>query len=178
MLNRLLFGLALMAVGTAGKYVIGGNQTALENASVIERKTADAPYNVKKNVVAYKVGDLSMADARKKAKATFPKFMEYRQAGKPGTYSVKFPLTQNGETEHIWLQVEKIGKSEITGRLANKPVNGDKYKMGQRLSVKVAQVEDWMVRASDGIYGGYTVRAMLKDMPADQAKAIAAMLRD
>ncbi len=42
--------------------------------------------------------------------------------------------------------------------LANTPVNGTKYKLGQAMTVASNDVEDWMVRTSDQIYGGYTAR--------------------
>ena len=64
------------------------------------------------------------------------------------------------------------------GHLANKPVNGTKYDIGQPMTVARADVEDWMVRTKDVIYGGYTARFQLKDVPTQQAERLAAMFRD
>ena len=64
------------------------------------------------------------------------------------------------------------------GLLANKPVNGNQYRMGDKVEVAEADVEDWMVNGPEGIYGGYTARAMLKDMPKEQAEALKAKFRD
>ncbi len=175
MMNRLLFGLALMAVGGIGKMVTDGGSVP-SNLQVVERQDAGAPKNVKRNVVAYKTDDEALAASRKKAKATLQQFVEHRSKGLRGTYTIKFPLTQNGETEHIWLQVDRIGKDGVTGRLANEPVNGTEYKMGQKLTIAFNDVEDWMIRSQDGIRGAYSVRAMLKDMPAEQADKLKAML--
>jgi uncharacterized protein YegJ (DUF2314 family) len=97
----------------------------------------------------------------------------------PGTYTVKFPLRQNGHTEHIWLQVADMkGDSAFIGRLANTPVNGSKYQIGAVMTVPIADVEDWMVRTSDQIYGGYTARYAIKDMPKAQQEKLAGMFRD
>ncbi len=95
-----------------------------------------------------------------------------------GTFTVKFPLTQNGKTEHIWLQVDDMQGGGFIGRLANTPVNGTKYQIGQVMTVATADVEDWMVRTSDVIYGGYTARYQIKDLPKPQAEKLAGMFRD
>jgi uncharacterized protein YegJ (DUF2314 family) len=64
------------------------------------------------------------------------------------------------------------------GRLANKPVNRTKDEIGQSMSVVSADVEDRMVRTTDEIYGGYTARYQVKDLPKQQAERLARMFRD
>jgi uncharacterized protein YegJ (DUF2314 family) len=98
--------------------------------------------------------------------------------GVSGTYTIKFPLAQNGETEHIGLQVDGFKGDMIDGRLANDPVNGNKYKMGQRMQVARADVEDWMVNQGDAIYGGYTARLMMDQMPEDQRAKYEKLFKD
>jgi uncharacterized protein YegJ (DUF2314 family) len=66
----------------------------------------------------------------------------------------------------------------FTGLLANKPVNGTKYQIGQPMTVASHDVEDWMVRTPDAIYGGYTARYQIKDLPKPQAERLAGMFRD
>jgi uncharacterized protein YegJ (DUF2314 family) len=46
------------------------------------------------------------------------------------------------------------------------------------MTVASADVEDWMVRTSDAIYGGYSARHQLKDLPKQQADKLALMFRD
>jgi uncharacterized protein YegJ (DUF2314 family) len=46
------------------------------------------------------------------------------------------------------------------------------------MSVVSADVEDWMVRTTDEIYGGYSARYPLKDLPKQQAEQLARMFRD
>ncbi|RUW67794.1 hypothetical protein EOA29_37820, partial [Mesorhizobium sp. M1E.F.Ca.ET.063.01.1.1] len=55
-----------------------------------------APRPVKENVVAYYTGDKAMQNAKAKGHSTLPRFHALMAAGTPGTYTVKFPLTQNG----------------------------------------------------------------------------------
>jgi len=133
---------------------------------------------VKENVIAYHTSDSSMNAAKKKARQTLPRFLELVEAGTPGTYTLKFPLTQNGETEHIWMELRDHRDGTFIGLLANDPVNGTKYKMGDRMEVAKADVEDWMINTGELMYGGYTVRAMLKDMPKEEADKYRPMFRD
>jgi uncharacterized protein YegJ (DUF2314 family) len=44
--------------------------------------------------------------------------------------------------------------------------------------VATAEVEDWMVRTPDQIYGGYTACYQIKDLPKPQAEKLARMFRD
>jgi len=141
-------------------------------------KSADDRRIVGDNVVAYATANEALAEARKKARDTLPRFVSLMKSGMKATYTVKFPLTQNGHTEHIWLQVADMKDGAFVGLLANKPVNGTKYQIGQAMTVASADVEDWIVRTSDVIYGGYTARFQLKDLPKQQAEKMALMFRD
>ena len=141
-------------------------------------KPANAPRPVKENVVAYSTKDAAMNAAKVQGRKTLPRFETMWADQAPGTYSIKFPLTQNGKTEHIWLQVDQLSGDVIKGRLANQPVNGTKYKMGQQMSVAKSDVEDWMIRSGNAIWGAYSARVALADMPKDQADALRVMFKD
>jgi uncharacterized protein YegJ (DUF2314 family) len=141
-------------------------------------KSADDRRVIGDNVVAYATANQAIADARTKARETLPRFVSLLNSGMKATFTVKFPLTQNGKTEHIWLQVAGIKDGAFLGMLANTPVNGTQYKIGQIMTVANADVEDWMVRTQDQIYGGYTARYQIKDLPKQQAEKLAGMFRD
>jgi uncharacterized protein YegJ (DUF2314 family) len=119
-----------------------------------------------------------MNRAKKQGRETVPRFIALISAQTEGTYSLKFPLTQNGKTEHIWMQVFVYKDGVFTGLLANTPVEGNAYKMGDRMDIKQADVEDWMVRSEKAIYGGYTTRVMLADFPGEEADALKKLFRD
>jgi len=137
-----------------------------------------APRPIKENVVAYYTGDKAMQNAKTKGHATLARFHQLMDAGTPGTYTVKFPLTQNGATEHIWLQLVGYSDGHFVGLLADVPVNGNQYKMGDRMSVAEADVEDWMIRNGGDVYGGYTVRQAFADMPKEQAAKYGITFKD
>ncbi len=140
--------------------------------------SADDSRVINGNTVAYTTANDSLAAARIKARETLPRFVSLLNSGMKATFTVKFPLTQNGNTEHIWLQVSKADGNAFSGLLANEPVNGTKYRRGQPMTVATADVEDWMVRTSEAIYGGYSARYQIKDLPKAQAEKLAAMFRD
>ncbi|CAN7713812.1 DUF2314 domain-containing protein [Mesorhizobium sp. LjNodule214] len=137
-----------------------------------------APRPIKENVVAYNTGDDAMQAAKTKGRSTLPRFHKLIAAGTPGTYTVKFPLTQNGATEHIWLQLLGYSDGTFVGLLADEPVNGNKYKIGDRMKVAEADVEDWMIRNGGEVYGGYTTRQAFADMPKEQAAKYGITFKD
>ena len=156
------------------------DQTRARAAEVYKEapKSADDSRVIGDNVVAYATANEELAAARKKARDTLPRFVALLKSRMNATYTVKFPLTQNGKTEHIWLQVADMQGGGFIGRLANTPVNGTKYQIGQVMAVASGDVEDWMVRTPDVIYGGYTARYQIKDLPKPQAEKLAGMFRD
>lgn len=174
-----IFFVAMVAGAAGFGFLSGGKEdkpVAIPPAAPGASETAPRP--IKENVVAYHTGDAALNSAKSQGNATLPRFRELVNAGTPGTYTLKFPLTQNGATEHIWMQLVDYKDHAYIGLLANDPVNGTKYKMGDRMTVAEADVEDWMVHTGTEMYGGYTVRAMLKDMPKADADKYRAMFRD
>ena len=137
-----------------GRNIRGRGRTERARAVYAEHPTDPNDSRViDDNVVAYSTANQSIEEARQKSKETLPRFLELLKSGKAGTYTVKFPLVQQGKTEHIWLQVDEYKGGKFQGRLANEPTIGNEYRKGQALSVAEGDVEDWMVKAQDGIYG-------------------------
>lgn len=186
MLKKLVSGLALYMVVYGGATLGGfGGMTNVVSqdkpmAIPAAKKGADpqAPRRMGENLIAYASQDEAMQAARRQARDSLGRFTQMWGDGQPGTYTIKFPLTQNGATEHIWLQVDQVSTDGFTGRLANEPVNGTKYKMGQSMDIAKSDVEDWMVRDGDAIWGAYSLRVMLGAMPKEEASKYMAMLRD
>jgi uncharacterized protein YegJ (DUF2314 family) len=140
--------------------------------------SADDRRVINDNIVAYATANEALKAARQKARDTLPRFESLMKSGMKATFTVKFPLKQNGNIEHIWLQVAEVTNDAFIGRLANKPVNGTRYDIGHPMTVAKGDVEDWMVRTKNEIFGGYAARYQLKDLPKQQAAQLAAMFRD
>lgn len=174
--------LGVIFVGSVAAGLLRGNFGPVDKPIPIPDaapgQSATAPRPVKDNVIAYHTGDEAMIGAKRQARATLPRFCKLIADGTRGAYIVKFPLTQNGETEHIWLQLDGGCGSEFVGRLANDPTTGSKYRKGDRMTVAAADVEDWMIRTPSAIYGGYTTRVALTQMPKDEQDKYRSMFRD
>jgi uncharacterized protein YegJ (DUF2314 family) len=171
MLKKIIAGAALYAVLYGGANLTGVPSGAFSSAG-------GAQTDVKDTVIAYSTRDAAMNAAKAMGRKSLPRFEKMWAARAPGTFSVKIPLTQNGKTEHIWMQIDGFADNLVIGRLANEPVNGTQYKMGQDMTALKSDVEDWMIRDGDAIWGAYTARVMLASMPKDEAAVLKAMLRD
>ena len=179
MLRNFVIGIALMVAATVFSHFGRGTQTEpAQIPAAAPGQSQAAPRRVGENVVAYNTGDAAMNAAKKKARATLPRFHELMAAGTSGTYVVKFPLTQNGATEHIWLQLTGYSDGTYQGLLADHPVNGNQYRMGDRMEVAEADVEDWMINDGQTIWGGYTARVAVQDMPREEAERYKFMFQD
>lgn len=138
-----------------------------------------SPRPIKENAIAYSTADQTMQAAEKTGRETLPRLHQLIAAATPGTYAVKFPLTQNGATQHIWMQLVGFGNGKFIGLLADVPAYGNTYKMGDEMIVAEADIEDWMVRNGGEVFGGYTVRqALLVDMPRQKAEEHAVTFKD
>lgn len=76
------------------------------------------------------------------------------------SFAVKAPVTFGDNTEFIWITVTGIENGVIYGNLANEPVNLGRLKEGDRVRVKVAELNDWMFSRDDGFEGGFTVKVL------------------
>lgn len=137
---------------------------------------ADGP-PVDDNLRCYPPAQVRFAQARAKARATLPRFLGLADGGLRGVYLVKMRLVGGGEVENIWVEVAGLRNGRFHGRLANDPVVPG-YRAGDPVEVARDDIEDWMINTGDLRFGGYSVRAMLADMPARQAEALRRQFRD
>jgi len=116
------------------------------------------------------VMDAAIAEAQR----TLPAFLAvlaHPPAGAEG-FVIKFPL---GGWEHIWVDNLARDGDRITGTLANAPEQ-EGHRLGERVSVPLAEVSDWAYRAPDGVMQGHrTTRVLMAQLPAE---VVAAITRD
>src|SRR5262245_29421551 len=103
----------------------------------------------------------------KKAVATaregWPKFVAAYEEGKGENFSVKAPVRHSGNTEFIWITVTAIEGETIYGELANDPGDLGPLKHGSKVTVPVAELNDWCYIDSAGnLNGGFTIEAVQK----------------
>ena len=75
---------------------------------------------------------------------------------------VKALITRNGNSEHIWVEVDRISTGKIEGRLANEPVDLGDLKLDSKVEVETSQVEDWAYSRGSETVGQFTVPVLLE----------------
>lgn len=120
--------------------------------------------------------DPELRDAMLQAQATLGTFIErlpeLRATG-AGT-SIKFPLTENDVTEHVWMSDVDFDGEHLTGYLASEPLRLVSWSFGDRVTTPVGLVLDWAVVDDSTLYGGFSVyvfnaRASPQDLMAQDA---------
>jgi uncharacterized protein YegJ (DUF2314 family) len=112
-----------------------------------------------------------------KAKSTLPVFFARNASPQPGDsgFAVKIRYVTdaaNGSGEHIWAGDVVHNGDTVTATIANEPRDIPNLAKGQRVTVPVSQLTDWMYIRDDKYHGAYTVRALVPFMPRAQAAAM------
>ena len=128
------------------------------------------------NVVSVHESDAEMNAAIAEAQATLRTFIEMTTAPSPNvtnaTIKVKFPY--DGGDEHIWVNDVVHENGTFTGTVDEDPLYAPGVRAGQRVSVTADRISDWLVVEDGVLHGGYTIKVLIKSLPADQQKAIMA----
>ena len=130
------------------------------------------------NVAEVRTDDARVNAAMAKARKTLPRFVRSYRERKPGDYSLKYRLRTGGRIEHIWVSGLQLKGDRFVGQLANTPVYTNRLRAGSQVTFGRDEVSDWMINAPEGIYGAYTVRALVHKLPKAQADAFRARFRD
>ncbi len=106
-----------------------------------------------------------MRAAIKEARADLPTFWKAWEDGSWGTgdyiVNAQFMSEDGTEGEFLWIAVQARGEGEVTGMLEGAPTIRKDLKHGQVVTVKEAEVVDWMFVPEDGDHkGGYTLGAL------------------
>jgi len=112
-----------------------------------------------------------------KAKGTLPVFFARNAKPQPGDsgFAVKIRYATgraDGSGEHIWANDVARNGATVTATIANEPRDIPNLAKGQRVTVQVSQLTDWMYVRDDKYHGAYTVRALVPFMKPEQAAAM------
>ncbi|MGE0743166.1 MAG: YegJ family protein [Hyphomonadaceae bacterium] len=145
---------------------------ALTSPAVAQKQ--DNPPVVEDQVMGYHDSDERMNRAIEQARALLPLFVEeFRSANTQarGAFTVKAGLTtSDGGREHIWVADLSLEGDRFIGNLINEPYDLPGLSLGSRVEVPLDIISDWTIATPDGVYGGFTTRVMIDDMPPDQAQ--------
>jgi uncharacterized protein YegJ (DUF2314 family) len=110
-------------------------------------------------VVAIADDDPLMKEAVTKAREGWPGFVTAFEDGAGENFSVKAPVTHGDHTEFIWISVTSLEGERIYGELANDPAFLGPLKLGSKVSVPVAELNDWCyLDPQKNLTGGFTIK--------------------
>ncbi len=107
----------------------------------------------------FQSSDPDMVAAYQAARRSVPGLVErLPKLQAAGIYaSVKVPVVEGDQVEHIWLSDIRFGEGQVYGSLGNTPLNLPSWSLGDPISIPLNQISDWMVVYEDRLIGGYTL---------------------
>jgi uncharacterized protein YegJ (DUF2314 family) len=117
--------------------------------------------------------DPEMKAAVLRARSEIDEFIKILQSGSADFYSIKMRVQQGDseDTELFWLDNLTYADEIFSGTIDNDPDLVTSVKHGQRVSVKKAEICDWLYVKNQKMYGNYTIRVLLpKYSKQDQDK--------
>ncbi len=125
-------------------------------------------------VVQVAPDDPRMLAAVAEARRRWPEFVAAFKEKKEGAnYAVKAPVTRDGNTEFIWLEVIGLEPEYAHGTLANDPVALGDLKLGDQVEVPIAELNDWtfLHTPEDEPTGLFTVKVLTDTYGQQMAQA-------
>lgn len=96
----------------------------------------------------------AVAEARRR----WPEFLQAFQRREPDqTFSVKAPFTDGEKTEWMWVMVSSLAEEVLEGNLGNAPVEVRNVREGDRVTVRVSEIGDWVYQDGMNLIGGFSL---------------------
>jgi uncharacterized protein YegJ (DUF2314 family) len=129
-------------------------------------------------LITVKADDAEMQAAIEKGRKTLPHFWKVFET-RPGdeqNFSLKVKINDDSKVEYFWVVDLEREDGKISGTINNEPGIVENVAMGDRIAVPEDDICDWLYIRDRKMVGNYTVRPLLKHMPAEQAKQVRKML--
>lgn len=118
---------------------------------------------VKAPVIGVPDGD-AIENAIAEARLRWPEFVAVFKNRQPDDerFIVKAPFKgEDGQVEHMWLQVFGLEPEYVHGHLVNHPMHTTKLKQGSQVEVPVQDISDWVCPDAEGNpLGNFTQKAI------------------
>src|SRR3990167_6264403 len=122
-----------------------------------------------RNVVPVKTGVLEkeLREAKEKAQEGIDYFIDHLKkfaVTEGWMFSVKRDFVENGEHEHMWVEVDTYLDGKFYGRLDNVPETVKESRIETPTSVKKEEIEDWLFfdPRIQKMVGGYSTEVLKK----------------
>jgi uncharacterized protein YegJ (DUF2314 family) len=83
---------------------------------------------------------------------------------------IRFDTSRPPAGEHVWARDIVRDGDKVTATIATRPNDIPNLKQGQRVTVPLSQVTDWLYVRDNKYHGAYTVRALLPYMKPEEAE--------
>ena len=124
--------------------------------------------------------DPDMTAAMQTARSQLPVF--YKAFDEPkkgvGDFALKVKISDTSGTEYFWVGNLKKTDGKLYGTVDNTPQQVRTVKLKQRIEIPEQDIADWMFRRNSKIVGNYTMRAMFRDMDADEVAKYKSLLEE
>lgn len=112
-------------------------------------------------VVPVSGDDPRLRTAVAKARKRWPEFVKHFEERQPEqTFSVKARIGDDEAAEFMWISVTGLENGWIYGRLDNDPIELTSIRCGDRVRVRVADLNDWLYTDGDQMVGGFTIEVL------------------
>jgi uncharacterized protein YegJ (DUF2314 family) len=119
-----------------------------------------------------------MEAAIARARAEVDSFLRELLNPTGANHAVKAAIEDGDKTEHFWLTDLSFQNGAFVGTINNEPGIVGNVKMGQQWTVKKGEISDWLFMREGKMHGNYTMRPLLKTMPAEEAAKFRSLLAD
>lgn len=140
--------------------LLGGLVVAAVGIGVFVARTPSAssrPSAVEGTVTTGRDADLAAAVLT--AQRKLPEFIAAFKK-RQGKFAVCGKFETPSGPEHLWVRVDKYEGEVFSGKLDVEPKAYREKRKGDPISVKQADVVDWMYDAGEGMRGGFTLKAL------------------
>jgi uncharacterized protein YegJ (DUF2314 family) len=104
----------------------------------------------KNEIAAISVNDATLKSYQEKAQEQLDYLIEFMDDHEKDDelfrYAVKCNFIEDGEAEHMWVQVNEFVNDHFLGKLANEPNTIKLIKYGDPVNVHRSNVEDWILQ--------------------------------
>ncbi len=122
------------------------------------------------NVEIVGADDPEMNAAIQQARSTLEQFIAALES--PSTtqtyFSIKAGFPFDGSLEHLWLSDVYYDGESFRGVLGNEPIYVESLHLGDEVTVRTAEVSDWMIVDDGRLLGGFTIHVLRSRMSDEE----------
>jgi len=132
-------------------------------------------------VTMFAESDRQMNAAMAEARRTMPRFWAAIDSDPAVAGSALIKLgfdTDDGSVEHIWVEQIRRDGDVIRGVVGNRPVHIASLSKGDAVTIDPKRISDWSYTRGERMYGNFTTRVMLPELPAEHQAELRAALSE